>query len=305
MKIFVVKLSSLLSIICVSMAVISCLAVRPAQAVEIVDDLGQRVHLDKPAGRIIPLYGAFAEILFSIGASDAVIARTQADTFPPGLAALPSVGTHMKPNVEMIIGLKPDLVIVSGSRREETPEISRLIDSGIPVAAFTPKTFEEIFSVIDKLGALSGHARQASDFSASLAGRLEAVRQKLAGVSIKPKVFFEIRAEPLTGAGHGSIVNEILKAAGAQNVLDSDKAIVEYSMEALLLQDPDFYVVQQGPMNKGVIPPDKRTHFDRLKCVREAKVLIADEFIFSRPGPRCVDAVEQLAAALHPERFGK
>jgi precorrin-2/cobalt-factor-2 C20-methyltransferase len=57
--------------------------------------------------------------------------------------------------------------------------------------------------------------------------------------------------------------------------------------------------------NSDPIPPDKRAHFDRLKCVREAKVLIADEFIFSRPGPRCVDAVEQLAAALHPERFGK
>jgi iron complex transport system substrate-binding protein len=211
----------------------------------------------------------------------------------------------MKPNVEMIIGLKPDLVIVSGSRREETPEISRLIDSGVPVAVFTPKTFEDIFSVINKLGSLSGHTREASDFSAGLAARLKAVKEKLTGIKINPKVFFEIRAEPLTGAGRGSIVDEILKAAGAQNILDSNKAIVEYSVEALLIQDPDFYVLQQGPMNKGAVPPDKRVHFDRLKCVRESKILIADEFIFSRPGPRCVDAVEQLAAALHPERFVK
>ncbi len=304
MKPFVSKLSSLLSIACLSMA-FCCLAPRPAQAIEIVDDLGRKIDLAKPAGRIIPLYGAFAEMLFSIGAQDAVVARTQADTFPPGLALLPSVGTHMKPNVEMIIGLKPDLVIVSGSRREETPEISRLIDSGVPVAVFTPKTFEDIFSVINKLGSLSGHTREASDFSAGLAARLKAVKEKLTGIKINPKVFFEIRAEPLTGAGRGSIVDEILKAAGAQNILDSNKAIVEYSVEALLIQDPDFYVLQQGPMNKGAVPPDKRVHFDRLKCVRESKILIADEFIFSRPGPRCVDAVEQLAAALHPERFVK
>ncbi|MGA2400160.1 MAG: helical backbone metal receptor [Syntrophobacteraceae bacterium] len=290
---------------CILLATVTlCFAV-PARAIEITDDLGQKIALVKPAGRIIPLYGAFAEMLFSIGAGDAVIARTQADTFPPALALLPSVGTHMNPNVEMILGLKPDLVIQSASRREETPEISRLVDSGIPVAVFSPKTFEDIFTVIERVGLLSGRSQQAAAFSANLAERLRAVRDKLAGITIRPKVFFEIRAEPLTVAGHGSIVQEILKAAGAENAMSSDKAIVQYNLEALLFENPDFYIVQQGPMNRSPVPPAKRAHFDRLKCVREGKVLVADEFIFSRPGPRCVDAVEQLAAALYPERFGK
>jgi iron complex transport system substrate-binding protein len=298
-----VKLIGLVSILALSLAI--CSFAGPAQSVEIVDDLGQKIVLDKPAERIIPLYGAFAEMLFSIGAGKAVIARTQADAYPPEVALLPSVGTHMNPNVEMILGLKPDLVIVSSSRREETPEISRLLDSRIPVAVFSPKTFKEIFSVIERLGSISGHEKQASAFSENLAARLKAVRDKLTGIETRPKVFFEIRAEPLTGAGRGSIVDEILKAAGAQNAVDSDKAIVQYSLEALLLQDPDFYVLQRGPMNKNPIPPEKRAHFDRLKCVRDGKVIIADEFSFSRPGPRCVDAVEQLAAALYPERFEK
>jgi iron complex transport system substrate-binding protein len=296
-----VKLVRIIPVIA-TFLVLFCAAV-PAESVEIIDDLGQKIVLAKPAGRIIPLYGAYAEMLFSIGAGDVVLARTQADVFPPALALLPSVGTHMNPNVEMILGLKPDLVIVSSSRRQETPEITRLADSGIPVAVFSPKTFDEIFAVIEKLGSISGREQEAAAFSANLAARLGAVRDKLTGVQTRPRVFFEIRAEPLTGAGHGSIVNEILKAACAQNILDSDKAIVQYSLEALLFQDPDFYIVQQGPMNKGPAPPGQRTHFERLKCVREGKVLSADEFIFSRPGPRCVDAVEQLAAALHPERF--
>jgi len=298
-----VKLIRLISGLAIFLGI--CSIAVPARSIEIVDDLGQKIVLAKPAGRIIPLYGAFAEMLFSIGAGNAVIARTQADVFPPELAPLPSVGTHMNPNVEMILGLKPDLVILSASLRQETPEIARLTDSGIPVAVFSPKTFDEIFTVIERLGSISGHAQQASAFSANLAGRLGAVRDKLAGIKTRPRVFFEIRAEPLTGAGHGSIVDEILKAAGAQNALDSDKAIVQYSLEALLIQEPDFYIVQQGPMNRGPAPPEKRAHFDRLKCVREGRVLAADEFIFSRPGPRCVDAVERLAAALYPERFGK
>lgn len=276
-----------------------------AESVEITDDLGQKITLAEPARRIIPLYGAFAEMLFSIDAGAGVVARTQADTFPPELARRPSVGTHMRPNVETILGLKPDLVIQSASRREETPEISRLLDSGIPVAVFSPKSFGDIFSVIERLGALTGKSTEAAAFAASLAKRLEAVSEKLLKTESRPRVFFEIRAEPLTGAGRGSIVHEIIHAAGAENALRVDKSIVQYNLEALLFENPDYYIVQQGPMNKTPIPPEKRAHFDRLKCVRQGKVLLVDEFLFSRPGPRCVDAVEQLAAALHPALFGK
>jgi iron complex transport system substrate-binding protein len=274
-----------------------------AECIEIVDDLGQKISLTQPAKRIIPLYGAFSEMLFAAGAGGQVIARTQADNFPPELIKLPSVGTHMRPNFEMILGFKPDLVIQSATRTEEVPEISRLVESGIPVAVFAPKTFQDIFSVIERLGILSGHPESASAFASSLLHRLETVQGKLKGIENKQRVFFEIRAEPLTGAGRGSIVYEILKSAGAENVLKNEKAIVQYNLEALLFENPDTYIVQQGPMNKNPMDPRKRSHFDRLKCVREGRIVFADEFIYSRPGPRCVDAVEQLAAALYPEKF--
>ncbi|MCE5334050.1 MAG: helical backbone metal receptor [Desulfobacteraceae bacterium] len=274
---------------------------------EIVDDLGQPIKLKTGATRIIPLYGAFAEMLFSIGAGDQVIGRTQADTFPPELARLPSVGTHMRPNVEMILGLKPDLVIQSASRKDETPEISRLVDSGVPVAVFSAKNFAEIFSVVERLGVITGRNSEAAAFVRSLSQRLERVSNAIgaADLAARPKVFFEIRAEPLTGAGRGSIVNEILNAAGAVNAIKNDKAIVQYSLEALLLENPDYYIVQEGPMNKSPVPPAQRPHYDRLNSVRDGRIVFADEFIFSRPGPRCVDAVEFLAGKLHPGKFVK
>ena len=119
----------------------------------------------------------------------------------------------------------------------------------------------------------------------------------------RDRVFFEVRGEPLTGAGKGSIVQDILLAVGAENALENEKAIVQYSFESLLLADPDVYIVQRGPMNRNPMDPRKRAHFDRLRCVRNGKIIFVDEFLFSRPGPRCVDAVEQLAAALYPEKF--
>ena len=107
---------------------------------------GSEITLEQPAKRIIPLYGAFSEILFATGAGEQVIARTQADNFPPELIALPSEGTHMRPNFELIMGLKPDLVIQSATRTEEDPEISRLTDLGIPARSLLRRKLFRISS---------------------------------------------------------------------------------------------------------------------------------------------------------------
>jgi iron complex transport system substrate-binding protein len=275
----------------------------PAASVQIVDDLGRTISLEHPAARIIPLYGAFAEMLYSIGAGGGVVARTQADSSPDEILKLPSVGTHMHPNVEMILGLKPDLVVQSGSRYEASSEMDRMRDASVPVAVFEPATFEGIFSAMERLGVLTGREGAAREAVAGLRKRLKTVRDRLADVKEPRRVFFEVRAQPLTGAGGGSIVQEILFAAGAVNSLKSDKAVAQYNFERLLLDNPDVYIVQQGPMNRNPMDPRERPHFERLRSVRDGKVLFVDEFIYSRPGPRCVDAVEELAARLYPDSF--
>jgi iron complex transport system substrate-binding protein len=274
-----------------------------AEAVQITDDLGHEVSLREPAKRVIPLYGAFAEMLFAIGAGKEVIARTQADQFPPEIVKLPSVGTHMRPNVEMIIGLKPDLVVQSGSRWDAMGEMSRLQGAGIPVAVFSPTTFQEIFSTIERLGALVGRSDQGRELVVTLQNRMAAVKDRLQDVGERQRVFFEVRPEPLTAAGRGSIVQQNITAAGAENTVKSEKAIVHYSFEALLVTDPDVYIVQRGPMSRNPVAPKNRPHFDQLRSVRKGKVIYVDEYLFSRPGPRCVEAVEQLARELYPDRF--
>jgi iron complex transport system substrate-binding protein len=270
-------------------------------AAQITDDLGHDVSLREPAKRIIPLYGAFTEMLFAIGAGKEVAARTQADQFPPEIVKLPSVGTHMRPNVEMIIGLKPDLVVQSASRWETAGEMSRLQGAGIPVAVFSPNTFEEIFSTMERLAALVGRSEQGREVVTQLRKRLAAVRDRLENVKERQRVFFEVRPEPLTAAGKGSIVQQIITAAGAENAIKSEKAIVQYNFEALLVADPDVYIVQRGPMSHNPLPPKNRPHFDQLRSVRKGKVIYVDEYLFSRPGPRCVEAVELLARELYPE----
>lgn len=272
-------------------------------AVDVVDDTGRTVRLEAPARRVIPLYGAFAEMLYAIGAGSAVVGRTQADAYPPEISRLPSVGTHMRPNVEMIIGLKPDLVVQSASRRSADPESARMAEAGIPVAVFAPKDFEGVFSAMERLGILTGNAENARRAIAGLRQRLDAVRSRCAQVSERPRLVFEIQADPLAVAGRGGMPNAVMEAVGAVNAVSLPEPIVQTSVENVLALDPDGYIVQKGPMNPSPVLPQERPHFDRLRAVRSGRVFMVDEALYSRPGPRAVEAVEDLARRLYPSLF--
>jgi iron complex transport system substrate-binding protein len=275
-----------------------------AAAIEIVDDLGRKVSLGNPAKRIIALYGAYNEILFAMGLEDRIIARTKADQYPPSIVSMESIGTHMRPNVELVVSLKPDIVLQGGGRKDGLAQVGQLMDHGITVAVFNPTDFSGIFSSIRRIGILTGEESKADDLVSSLENRLGEVRNRLNIFNkYSPTIFFEVRYPNLLTVGEESLVNEIIELAGGRNCIKVNKKLVRTSLENVIASNPDFYVVQTGPMNRDPQPPAERENFGSLKCVRQGKVVFVDEQVFSRPGPRSVDAVETLSRFLHPEAF--
>jgi len=271
-----------------------------AGPIEITDDRGQTIRLTAPARRVIALYGAYNEILAAMGLLDLVVGRTKADAEPPEIRSKPSIGTHMRPNVEMVVGLAPQLIIQDAGRREGLGPVEQLEARGLPVAVFHPRSFAEMFTVIQRLGVLTGEEGKAGDLIAALEARLTAVAQRLAHLKERPRVFFEVRYPNLLGAGAGSIVNDVITRAGGVNVLSADKKMVRLDMEALIRLNPEVYVVQRGPMNRNPAEPAARPHFGMLKAVQAGRVLLVEEQMYSRPSPRAVVAVEELAGFLHP-----
>ena len=271
------------------------LAQCPAHAaVSITDDSGNTVTLPAPAARIIPLYSGLAETLAAMGAADRIIARTDADTTLPG--TLPSIGTHMRPNQELIAGLRPDLVVQFEGREEAGLAAASLARLGINVARFRVSSFADLFSCIERLGVLSGEEEAAAALAANIRARLDRVREAAAKFRERPKVFFEVRYPNLLGAGAGSMVNDIIRMAGGDNCLgETPERMVRLSEEALLLKNPDIYLVQQGPMNKSPIPVKERAHYRSIAAVQNNFVKVVSEAVFSRPGPQSVVAAEELA----------
>ena len=251
---------------------------------------------------MIALYGAFNEILAAIGLEGRIIARTRADRIPASIVDLPSIGTHMRPNIEMVLGLAPDLVLQMSGRKEASQAVANLRRFGLTTAFFKATTFEEVFSVIHRIGTLTGADAEAAALIASMQQRLAGVAKGIDADAQRPTVFFEVRYPNLLGAGQGSIVTDVIRRAGGENSVGGTRKLMRLSEEELLRLDPDVYVLQRGPMNPNPVALSERPHFRTLKAVREGRVLIVDEKIFSRPGPRNVDAVEMLAALLRGEK---
>jgi iron complex transport system substrate-binding protein len=269
-------------------------------AAQIMDDHGDTVTLAAPPHRIISLYGGLTEILNALGASNRIVACTQGDKT---IKDIPAVGTHLQPNVEMILALKPDLV-VQGGVAKGIPAFKRLEAAHVPVAMFAPHDFAGLFSTISRLGALTGRTQAAVALNRSMQAKLAAVAQRVAGRP-KPKVFFEVRELNLLAAGQGSLVNDIINRAGGANVVTSPKQLIMYSLEALIQANPDVYIIQKGPMNRSPNNIYNRPYFQDIKAVKNHRVLVVSESLYSRPGPRSADAVEELARFLHPEAWGK
>lgn len=267
---------------------------------QVLDDRGQTVALASPPQRIISLYGGLTEVLAALGLAPRVVARTQGDDC---LKGIPTVGTHLQPNVEMILALRPDLV-VQGGVPKGLPALKRLEAEGIPVAMFAPRDFPGLFVVIQRLGVLTGQSQAATTLVRAMQEKLEEVARRVAGQK-PPRVFYEVRYHNLLAAGQGSLVNDIITRAGGQNILKSPQKLTAFSLEALIQADPEVYIIQQGPMNRSPEDIYARPHFQELRAVKQGRVLVVEESLFSRPGPRSAEAVEQLARFLHPQAWEK
>lgn len=266
-----------------------------ATKIEIVDDKGITISLAAPAKRIVSLYGAYNEILAAIGLEDRIKARTKADKYPPFILKLPSIGTHMRPNVELVIAMKPDLVLQSAGRKEAMTPVDQLRRQGIPVAVFNPTDFKGLYETIRRIGILTGSETAADALIASMKKRISKARMMTEGLESKPRIFFEVRYPNLVAAGKGSVVNSVIEAAGGINCIQVEKKLARLNLEAVIKCDPDIYVIQRGPMNRNPSDPSERPNFHVLKAVKTNRVLFVDEQIFSRPGPRLLEAVEKLA----------
>jgi iron complex transport system substrate-binding protein len=154
---------------------------------------------------------------------------------------------------------------------------------------------------------LSGHKDEAEVLNTSLRARVQAVEDTIAKAESRPVVFYELdgtdAAKPWT-PGPGSFMDELIRAAGGENAAAGlTSAWAQISIEELLVQDPDFILLGDAIWGVTAEQVAARAGWEGLTAVKEGRVLPFNDDLVSRPGPRLVDGLEELARLIHPELY--
>ncbi|MDB1125239.1 ABC transporter substrate-binding protein [Vibrio algarum] len=217
---------------------------------------------------MVLLAPAVGDIVIKLGARDQVVGVTRSnEDFPEAV----KIGSHIKPNIELIKGLEPDLIVVSSDRFFSDHLAAKV---GADVIRYDPSNLAEILIEIDRFGVLLEKEAQAQQ----LVQKLTRISEQLQPVTEVPSVVYEITESPYIIAGRGNIVNDIIRVAGGKLIAPADRKLLKFNVESVLIEDPDYYLYQVGPMNKNPTPPSDRPNFTMLN----GRVVQVDQLEFSR-----------------------
>ncbi len=283
----------------------------PAKTIEtrqVADDLGRTITVPVKVSRVVSLAPSATEMVFAVGAGDRLVGVTTFCNYPEQAKAIAKVGDTMTPNMESIIALKPDIVLVSTASQIET-FTKALEQNGIAVFVLDPKSFFEIYDKsLKQLGTIFDTYEQANKLSNDLSDRHGIVCRILDGCGDEDKgplaadavpVFVQVSKEPLFTIGKGSILSETLRNAGGLSLTESiETAYPKITKETALSLKPDAIILSESDDNS-----EPNEVFKNSPAVKNGRVLKVNADVLSRPGPRLIDAMEQIAKFLHPEKF--
>lgn len=264
----------------------------------ITDDAGRSVTIEEAPARIVSLAPANTEIVYALGLFDRLVGVTTWDDYPTTVADVAKVGDFMTPNLEAIAAADPDVVLVTGGVQAET--LGKLEELGVPVVVVDPQDLAGVYDAIEMVAGIAGVPAKGAELTTSMKKDLDDIRAKLADVE-PVKVFIEIGWNPLFTAGPGTLLDDLLTAAGGTNVV-TESGYVGYSVEQLVKDQPDVYVGTLSSVGSAKVL-SKRPGYSSISAVKAGRVYSLSDNLVSRPGPRVIQGVREIATALHPDLF--
>lgn len=212
--------------------------VAAAQAVQGVDGRGVTIRLAQPAQRIITLTPHLTELVFAAGAGAHLAGVARFSNYPEQARRLPVVGDAGQFDPELLLALKPDLVL---AWKNGTPAavVTRLESVGLPVFVLESVRLEDVARGIDTIATLAGTRQDGSRARDAYNAGLQALRaRRYSGAPVR--VFYEIWPQPLMTVNDKHIISDVLVLCGGVNIFGSLRPLTpEVSREALLAARPE------------------------------------------------------------------
>ncbi len=245
--------------------------------------------------RIVSLNPTTTEILFSLGAGDRLVGRSEWDQWPSAAQRVAAVGPGLRPNVEAVLSRRPDLVVLYASA-DNRAAASQMRAAGVATIALKVDRVSDFHGAVRLLGNVTGLGTAASAIVDSVDVVLRRVRAATSRDG-RPTVFWHVWDAPIITIGQGSYLNELVEIAGAKNVY-SDLRVPspQVSLEDIARRNPEFILA--GPVGARVLASDPR--WQVVPAVAQRRILVVDTALVGRPSVNLGAAAVSLARLLHP-----
>ena len=282
----IIRNSFYLALLIISMFIISCAK---------KNDENAKKGENKKYNRIVVLDPATVEMIYMLGAEDKIVGVANLErskVWPEEkVAKLESVGTFMKPSLEKIIALKPDLVIMSALTGEELN--NGLKSNNIESKRIQANSIEEIFTNFLEVAKMLGKENEANKIIAEKKAKLEEIKKIATG---NKKGLFVMSVSPFMVFGNDNLPNDIMKLLNIKNIAENQKGrnpIV--TTEFIMKENPDI-IITLLPNPAQIVATNPQ--LKNVNAIKNNKFIVVNSSQILRGSPRTIDQIEEIAKSV-------
>ncbi len=268
------------------------------KGIVITDMEGKTVELERLPERIVSLSPSNTEIVFALGAGSRLVGITSFCDYPDETSDIEKIGDFEGPNIELLKKVQPD-VILAGVYVQD--DIAIAIEGlGIPVIMTEASSFDGIPDSIALIGKIVGEEEEAKRIILDMQNIIDGVKDRTID-SEKPEIFYIAWIDPLITTGSDTFVDDVITISGGLNIAEEIIGWTHYSTEELINRNPDMLIVAWHANNEGISKEEIMADpiLRNLDCVKKGNIYIMkDDNLISRPGPRIVEGVQEMAKAI-------
>jgi iron complex transport system substrate-binding protein len=269
--------------------------------VRVVDDNDDEVRLAAPAQRIISLAPNITEVLFHIGAGEQIVGADEYSNYPEAAKQILRVNNHAAANYELILSLKPDLVIAWQSGNGDKI-ISPLRKLGIPVFVVETREIERIPNLFRRFGQLSGNNELAQQRIEEFTQRLQLLGDAQIGKSVV-RTFYQIWDQPLITLNGKHMVSDVIELCGGVNVFADAAPLVPYvNIESIVAADPQV-IIAGGSQDEQSSWFSSWQKWDGISAVQHKQIYLIPADLMQRHSVRILDGAQMMCEYLDNARI--
>jgi len=251
--------------------------------------------------KIVSLAPSATEVLYALGAGDAIVANTRFCDYPPEARDKPKVGGWTDINDKLVLKYNPDLIVTSSFLQNDI--VARFKDKGKLVYHTDPRTLMDVFDSVLSISRALGRTVKGREVVDTMKQGILQVAAKMKDADSRPKVYVEEWHRPPMVSGNW--VTELVDIAGGEPLLTKGKPSREVALNELVGWNPDIIILSWCGfgMKANADEVKMRDGWQFMNAIKNDQVFVIDDSLLNRPGPRLADGAKLLARMVHPEMF--